>query len=198
VTRRAVASRLELLDECGVRVVRGLGHPAVVDHGLATLSRVTDHSDGWLVLGLGGAAVCPGSRQRWLAATGRIAIVELASRAIKRAVPRDRPRLKGMPPLAPTPSPRSFPSSHTAAAVAAVSAFDGLLPAWALRLLAATTAFSRLYLGVHYPSDVAAGAMLGRALGGRGRSRPPLVTGPLRTRRARGSGPRRRGRRSGP
>jgi len=60
----------------------------------------------------------------------------------------------------------SFPSSHTAAAVAAVAAFDGLVPSGVLRGLAAVTAFSRLYLGVHFPSDVVAGAGLGRLLGG--------------------------------
>jgi membrane-associated phospholipid phosphatase len=139
-------------------------HPVNANRVLATLSRVTDHSDGWLLLGLAGAVWHRGSRERWLSATGRIATVELASQGIKRAMPRDRPRLEGLPPLATTPSPRSFPSSHTAAAVAAVCAFDGLLPGWGLRAAAATTAFSRLYLGVHYPSDVLAGAVLGRLL----------------------------------
>jgi membrane-associated phospholipid phosphatase len=44
-----------------------------------------------------------------------------------------------------------------------VSAFDGLLPRTTLRALLALTPFSRLYLGLHYPSDVLAGAVLGAA-----------------------------------
>jgi membrane-associated phospholipid phosphatase len=127
------------------------------------LSRATDHSAGWFAAGLAGAGLDQGRRGRWLAATARIAGVELAVRAVKRGPVRQRPQLAGLPPLAPVTSPNSFPSSHTAAATAAVRAFDGLLPRPALRSLLALTAFSRLYLGVHYPSDVLAGALLGAA-----------------------------------
>ena len=57
----------------------------------------------------------------------------------------------------------SFPSGHTATAVAGAFVFTRVLPegrvAW--WLLAAAIAYSRLYLGVHYPLDVAAGALVG-------------------------------------
>jgi membrane-associated phospholipid phosphatase len=155
---------LATVDARVVRWVRELPHPLLIDAAMVALSRVTDHSAGWLGVGLAGAAMDEQRRGRWLLATGRIVATELAVRGVKRLVPRDRPALAGLPPLAPTPSPRSFPSSHTAAAVTAVRAFDGLIPRAVLRILAMTTAFSRLYLGVHYPSDIAAGAMLGRVL----------------------------------
>jgi membrane-associated phospholipid phosphatase len=157
---------LAIVDATGVRLVRALPHPLAADSTLIGLSRATDHSDAWLALGLLGALFDGPRRGRWLNAASRIALVELSSRAVKRMLPRDRPRLQGLPPLAPTPSPMSFPSSHTAVAVAAVYSFHGLLPHRLLQALALTTAFSRLYLGVHFPSDVAAGAWLGRVVGG--------------------------------
>jgi membrane-associated phospholipid phosphatase len=156
---------LAALDTGAVRWVRQLPHPASVTESLMLLSRATDHSDGWIVVGLTCAVTDRRRRQQWLAATARIALVELTARAIKRAVPRERPQLTGLPPLAPTPTARSFPSSHTAAAVAAINAFEDLLPSTGLRAVATVSAFSRLYLGVHFPSDVVAGAILGRLLG---------------------------------
>lgn len=157
--------RVAELDGLGVRWVRELPHPILLNRSLAGLSRATDHSDAWLAIGLFGAILDARRRDRWMRAAGRIALVELSVRAIKRILPRSRPRLQGLPPLAPTPSPMSFPSSHTAAAVAAVGAFDGLIPRPLLQLLALSSGFSRLYLGVHFPSDVAVGAGLGWLLG---------------------------------
>lgn len=161
---------LAALDTAGVRVVRGMSHPRALNRAFWLLSRTTDHSDAWLALGLTGAALDRERRAQWLTATGTVALTDMTARAIKRAVPRERPQLEGLPPLAPVPSPRSFPSSHTAAAVAAIDAFGELLPRRVLYGVAAVSAFSRLYLGVHFPSDVAFGAVLGRGLA-RGRRR---------------------------
>ena len=62
------------------------------------------------------------------------------------------------------PADYSFPSGHTAAAFAAVSAlfFAGEKKIWKGALvLAVLIAFSRLYLYVHYPTDVLGGAVVG-------------------------------------
>jgi undecaprenyl-diphosphatase len=64
-----------------------------------------------------------------------------------------------------TPTGLSFPSSHSTSSFAAARAFGRLLPPGPLYGAAVAMALSRLYLGVHYPSDIAAGAALGTALG---------------------------------
>ena len=68
-----------------------------------------------------------------------------------------------------TPTGLSFPSSHAASSFAAARAFGALVPGAPLRVAAVAMGLSRLYLGVHYPSDVAAGALLGTAVGSLGR-----------------------------
>ena len=69
--------------------------------------------------------------------------------------------------LIPPPLDASFPSGHTAASFAAVFALKASgSPLWKPALvLAATIAFSRLYLYVHWPSDVLGGILLGAACG---------------------------------
>ncbi|MGI6108873.1 MAG: phosphatase PAP2 family protein [Eubacteriaceae bacterium] len=65
------------------------------------------------------------------------------------------------------PKDYSFPSGHTAASFAAVSALYFCRNKWWIPslVLAVLIAFSRLYLYVHYPTDILAGALLGIAAG---------------------------------
>jgi undecaprenyl-diphosphatase len=81
--------------------------------------------------------------------------------AIKLAVRRRRPELEGLPPLTGTPTALSFPSAHATSSFAAARAYSRLLPAAPLYGVATALALSRVYLGVHFPSDSLAGAALG-------------------------------------
>jgi undecaprenyl-diphosphatase len=91
------------------------------------------------------------------------------STSIKLAIGRKRPLVEDLPHLMATPTGLSFPSSHSTSSFAAARAYGPLLPSLPLYAAASAMAFSRLYLGVHYPSDIAAGAALGTVLGTLGR-----------------------------
>ena len=82
------------------------------------------------------------------------------SDGIKLAVDRPRPVDD---PLVPVPTSGSFPSGHAATSFACAATLAIFLPrrAAVLYVLAALIAYSRVYVGVHYPLDVIAGAALG-------------------------------------
>ncbi|MFC8200915.1 phosphatase PAP2 family protein [Streptomyces sp. NPDC060006] len=122
------------------------------------LSLAGEHGALWLAAGLAGAAVDRERRSAWLRGTALTAGAHLAGMGVKRLVRRPRPH--HVEPLVRTAGRHSFPSAHASSAAAAAVAF-GALGARAVPPLAAAMCVSRLVVGVHYPSDVAAGAALG-------------------------------------
>jgi membrane-associated phospholipid phosphatase len=85
---------------------------------------------------------------------------------IKKLVRRPRPFITDIR-LVPVyrPGDYSFPSGHTSSSFGTMTAFSRAYPKWYVIgpsfLWAASVGYSRMYLGVHYPTDVAAGAVLG-------------------------------------
>ena len=92
------------------------------------------------------------------------ALGSLCSTIVKVLV--DRPRPTGAH-LVAIPSSASFPSGHATTAFAAATALAVLVPwtRWWAFAFAAWAAYSRVYLGVHYWTDVIAGAVLGVVVG---------------------------------
>jgi membrane-associated phospholipid phosphatase len=147
---------------------RALRVGPAAEQPLKVFSKTGEHAAAWLALGLAGAALDEPRRDQWLRATGIVGTAYLANIALKYIVRRKRPEVDGFPALTTTVTTLSFPSAHSTSAFAAARVFSSLLPPWAtgpLYTAAAAMAVSRIALGVHYPSDVIAGAVLGTAIG---------------------------------
>ena len=125
----------------------------------------------WIVLSL--LMLCfPKTRKAGLAGLLAMLLGLLCTNVtLKHLVGRTRPWLtvEGLVPLVAEHDPNSFPSGHTCAAFAAASAWWRTLPWRWVRVLAVVLAAlmgaSRLYVGVHFPSDVLAGLAVGLLCG---------------------------------
>nr|WP_246336622.1 phosphatase PAP2 family protein [Flexivirga oryzae] len=135
------------------------------------LTDVADHSVLWL--GIAGALGASRNRRAKRAALRGVATIAatslIANQVAKRVNRRPRPSLATVP-LARLsrrlPTSTSFPSGHAASAAAFATAVGLEWPVLSvpLRALAALVGLSRVTTGAHYPSDVAAGWLLGTAV----------------------------------
>lgn len=137
----------------------------------ATLSAVTRLGNAgfiWIVLA---AVLLARHRTRWLGVSVVLALVldlALCNGILKPLVDRPRPfDLRAASLLIAAPTDASFPSGHTAVSFAATGAlfFGRSRLRWPALVLASAIGFSRLYLQVHFPTDVLGGVVVGTCCG---------------------------------
>ena len=140
-----------------------------LDMALPAVSRLSDHGEIWILLAV---LLLAFRKTRPVGAALSCALVlDLAAcnMLLKPLIGRVRPFAvnQAVELLTRAPMDASFPSGHTAASMTAASALKTAgSPLWRPALvLAVVIALSRLYLYVHWPTDVLGGTFLGFALG---------------------------------
>ncbi|WEO99511.1 phosphatase PAP2 family protein [Streptomyces sp. FXJ1.172] len=165
--RRGPGARLLAQDQRLFEAAAALHWPAA-EHVLPRLSRAADHGVLWFTAAA--AMTASGTPRARRAAARGLACLALASLTIntlgKRSVRRPRPALEPVPlvrRLERRPITTSFPSGRSASAAAFATGVALESPSWgaAVAPVAFSVAMSRVYTGVHFPSDVLAGAVLG-------------------------------------
>jgi acid phosphatase family membrane protein YuiD len=152
------------LDTALLRELRTRGHSPPAERAVLAFSALGEHGALWFALSAAGALLDPPRRPLYARAAAAVAIAYAANQLIKLAVGRRRPQLADLPPLKSTQMQLSYPSAHASTSFAGARALAAAWPAAPLYALATAMAVSRPYIGVHYPSDVVAGAALGSAI----------------------------------
>jgi membrane-associated phospholipid phosphatase len=147
------------------RAARTHGHAPGMERAITRFSRAGEHAALWLAVGAAGVAFDQSRRDRWGRAVAGVAASYVANTVVKQIARRPRPLIEDLPQLISTPTQLSFPSAHAASSFAAARAYAPLVGAATVYPVAAAMAASRVYLGVHYPSDIFAGALLGTFVG---------------------------------
>jgi membrane-associated phospholipid phosphatase len=143
-----------------VQAVPGRDRLAAAARGLSLFG---EHAAGWLAVSAVAAVVDRPRRREWVVVGGSAFTAHAAAVVLKRVVRRRRPADPALEVLVPTPSDLSFPSAHAASTTAAAVALVPVVGAPVAAALTAAMMGARVLLGVHYPTDVVAGAALGAA-----------------------------------
>ncbi len=157
---------MENLDLSILRFMRTWGHTPGVEKLMRMLGKAGNNGAVWVVLCLVVLALTDSNGEAWFICALLAPIAIALNYVIKLMVKRPRPVLEGLPPLGGAPSSLSFPSAHATSSFAVATAMTRVDSLGALAfVLAFALSLGRPYLGMHYPSDVLAGAVLGVALG---------------------------------
>lgn len=149
-----------------LRAMRTRGHGPRAEAAARFFGKLGENAQVWVAIGVVLAIGDPDHRAEWLICAFLGPAMIVVNFAIKLLVRRERPVLEGLPPLGGAPSSLSFPSAHASSSFACATAMTRVAPeAAVLFLLAAVISIGRPYLGMHYPSDVLAGAVLGVGVG---------------------------------
>ncbi|HLM09648.1 MAG TPA: phosphatase PAP2 family protein [Thermoleophilaceae bacterium] len=154
------------LDLTLLRLLRTRGHTPVVETALVRLAQTGENGLVWNAIATAGGTLSARRRADYTRAIEIVLATLLLNTAVKYTVRRARPVLEEeLPALTPVLSGRSYPSAHASTSFAGARALAAAgLPGTPLRALAFAMALSRPCLGVHYPTDVVAGALLGDAV----------------------------------
>jgi undecaprenyl-diphosphatase len=152
------------VDRALLRVLRTRGHAPAMERAVLAFTRTGEHGLLWLVGCAAAAALDRSRRPLYLRAIRVVVGAYFTNIAMKYAVRRKRPVLEGLPALSSTVTSLSYPSAHSTTSFAAARVLSGELPTAPLYAVATAMALSRVYAGVHYPTDIAAGAALGTAM----------------------------------
>ena len=158
--------RLAALDLRLLRLLRTRGHTPFVEAAAIRLARAGENGMLWNAIAVAGGTLSARRRDDYTRAIEIVLLTLLLNTVVKQTVRRARPVLEEeLPALTPVLSGRSYPSAHSSTSFAGARALSAAgLPAPPLYAVATTMALSRPYLGVHYPSDILAGALLGDAM----------------------------------
>jgi membrane-associated phospholipid phosphatase len=155
---------LTRLDLALLRILRTRAHSRFVEWLVLRYTVMGEHAALWHAVAVLGFVLHGRQRGVYLRSMVAVMLTQAANFMAKNMISRARPLIEDLPPLVPTISGLSTPSAHASTSVAAACSMSEAMPRLPLWAAALVMTISRPYMGVHYPSDSLAGALLGAVI----------------------------------